>query len=188
MQHAKSLMASVLIILSISACLCFPSSGAGYTKAKYEFNSNINSALFIVDSNNILGNLAKQFDSLTKRFEYTVDLDGNQIFSNDTVKQDIVTNYKSSDYNISSLTYRLLGFSIDASDVKIDVNPSKIDATKTKLDFPVVVARNVTVTNGSIYLKYDNVNLGGIYGVYDKGTDKITMHIPINVAFRYLPH
>jgi hypothetical protein len=186
-QQAKSLMVSVLIILLISACLCFPSSGAGYTKAKYDVNSNIKSALFIVD-NNILGNLAKQFDSLTKRFEYTVDLDGNQVFSNNTVKQDIVKNYKSSDYNISSLIYRLLGFSIDASDVKIHVNPSKIDATKTKLDFPVVVAKNVTVINGSINLKYDNVNLGGIYGVYDEGTDKIRMHIPINVALRYMLH
>jgi hypothetical protein len=185
-QQAKSLMVSVLIILSISACLWFPSSGAGYIKANYDVNSNINS-VFIVD-NNILGNLAKQFDSLTKRFEYTIDLDGNQIFSNDTVKHDIVKNYKSSDYNISSLIYRLLGFSISASDVKIHVTPSKIDATKTKLDFPIVVARNVIVTNGSINLKYGNVNLGGIYGVYDEGTDKIIMHIPINVALRYLPH
>jgi hypothetical protein len=186
-QQEKLLTVSVLIMLSISACQCFPSSsGAGYTKAKYDVNSNINSALFIVD-NNILGNLAKQFDGLTKRFEYTVDLDGNQIFSNDTIKQDIVKNYKSSDYNINSLNYILLGFDIDASDVKIHVNPLKIDATKTKVDFPVVFARNVTVTNGSINLKYGKVNLGGIYGVYDEGTDKITMHIPINVALRYLP-
>jgi adenine-specific DNA methylase len=47
---------------------------------------------------NVFGNLAKQFDSFTKQFEYKVDLDGKQIFPNDMIKQEIVTNYKSSNY------------------------------------------------------------------------------------------
>ena len=67
--------------------------------------------------NDVFGNLAKQFDSFTKQFEYKVDLDGKQIFPNDMIKQDIVTNYKSSNYSISSLKYRLLGFNITASDI-----------------------------------------------------------------------
>ena len=136
--------------------------------------------------NNIFENFAKQFGDLAKQFEYTVDLSGKQIFPNNTLKQDIVSHYKSSVYNISSLKYRLLGFDITASDIKIDVDPSRIDANRTKLDLPVVNARNVTVTNGLLSLKYSEINLGSIYGIYDKVSDKMIVHIPINIALHYL--
>jgi hypothetical protein len=133
------------------------------------------------NNNNIFGNLAKQF-------EYTFDLDGKQIFPNDTIKQDIVAKYKSADYNISNLNYKLLGFNITASNIKIHVNPSRIDQITTRLDFPVMTANNITVTNGSINSKYSKVNLGSIYGIYNKSTDEITMHIPTSVALQYLLH
>jgi len=139
------------------------------------------------DSNNIFETLAKQFGNILKPFEYTVDLSGRQIFPNDTLKQDIVTNYKSSSYNLSSLKYRLLGFNITALDVKVEVKPSRIDQTTTKVDLPLLFARNVNVTNGLVNLKYNEVNLGSIYGIYDKASDKMTLHIPINVALQYLP-
>jgi hypothetical protein len=128
------------------------------------------------------------FGNFGKALEYTVVLDGNEIFPNDMIKQDIVTNYKSSDYNINSLKYNLLGFDISAVDIKIHVIPSKIDTARTKLDLPVVFARNVAVSNGFINLRYGEINLGSIYGIYDKTTDKMTMHIPINIALQYLPH
>jgi hypothetical protein len=140
-----------------------------------------------VDSN-IFENFAKQFGNITKQFEYTVDLSGKQIFPNDTLKQDIVTDYKSSTYNISSLKYSLLGFDITASDIKLDVHPSRVDATRTKVDLPLVFARNVIVTNGLLNLKYSEINLGSIYGIYDKISDKMTVHIPINIALHYIPH
>jgi hypothetical protein len=93
-----------------------------------------------------------------------------------------------SDYNIDSLKYRLLGFDISAVDIKMHVSPSKIDTARTKLDLPVVFARNVAVSNGLINLKYGEINLSSIYGIYDESTDKMTMHIPINIASQYLPH
>lgn len=128
------------------------------------------------------------FGSFGKTLEYTVVLDGKEIFPNDTVKHNIVSNYESSDYNIDSLKYRLLGFDISAVDIKIHVSPSKIDTARTKLDLLVVFARNVAVSNGLINLKYGEINLGSIYGIYDETTDKMTMHIPINIASQYLPH
>jgi hypothetical protein len=140
-----------------------------------------------VADNKIFENFAKQFGNIARQFAYTVDLGGKQIFPNDTLKQDIITHYKHSTYNISSLKYRLLGFDISASDIKIDVKPSRIDATRTKVDLPLVLARNVTVTNGLLTLKYREINLGSIYGIYDKNSDKMTLHIPINIAMQYLP-
>lgn len=146
-----------------------------------------NYVAFAADSNNIFESLAKQFGNILKPFEYTVDLSGKQIFPNDTLKENIVTNYKSSSYNLSSLKYRLLGFNITALDVKVEIKPSRIDETKTKVDLPLLFARNVNVTNGLVNLKYNEVNLGSIYGIYDKASDKMRLDIPINVALQYLP-
>jgi hypothetical protein len=95
--------------------------------------SRIHDGILPVDHNSILGNLANQFGSLTQQFEYTVNLDGKQVFPNDTIKQNILTTYKSENYNISSLNYNLLGSDITASNIKIHVNPSRIDQTMTRV-------------------------------------------------------
>jgi hypothetical protein len=47
-----------------------------------------------------------------------------------------------------------LGFDITASDIKIEVKPSRVDATRTKVDLPLVAARDITVNNGLLNLKY----------------------------------
>ena len=139
------------------------------------------------DNNNIFENLAREFNNAFKRFEYTVDLNGKEIFPNDSLKQDVVTEYKSSSYNISTLKYKLSGFDITASDIKIEVKSSRVDALRTKIDLPVVLARHVSVTNGLINLKYGEINLSSMYGIYDKTSDKMTLHIPFNIALQYLP-
>ncbi|MGA7042806.1 MAG: hypothetical protein WBY71_03985 [Nitrososphaeraceae archaeon] len=180
----NNLLSITIIIFSI--CAFLPTLVVAYTEPRdmdNSISSHENIIRPVADNNNgnIFGNLAKQF-------EYTVDLDGKQIFPNDTIKQDIVTKYKSADYNISNLNYKLLGFNITASNIKIHVNPSKIDQTRTRVDFPVMTARSVSVTNGSINSKYGEVNLGSIYGIYNKSTDKMTMHIPSSVALQYLLH
>src|SRR6476620_5416060 len=172
------LLSLTIIIFSIYAF--HPPLVVAYTETQYMDKSIVNHENILpIADNNIFGNIAKQF-------EYTVDLDGKQIFPNDTIKQDIVSKYKSADYNIGNLNYKLLGFNITASNIKIHVNPSKIDQTRTRVDFPVMTARSVTT--GSINSKYAEVNLGSIYGIYNKSTDKMTMHIPSSVALQYLLH
>ena len=185
----SSLLSITIIVFSVHAFLPSLVVVVAYTEPKdmQEMDNSLDSHDSIMihhtvyNSNNIFGNLAKQF-------EYTFDLDGKQIFPNDTIKQDIVAKYKSADYNISNLNYNLLGFNITGSNIKIHVNPSRIDQITTRIDFPVMTANNVTVINGSINSKYSKVNLGSIYGIYNKSTDKITMHIPTSVALQYLLH
>jgi hypothetical protein len=118
--------------------------------------------------------------------EYTLDLEGSQIFPNDQVKQDIVSEYKSSEYNIDELNHELLGFKIIASDIKIHVDPKKIDDTKTRVDIPLLLAKDVKVSNGDIDPSYNEIDLGSVYGIYDKTTDKMTVHVPITVALKYI--
>ena len=187
----SSMMLALLLSIIMFSIHTFSSLVAAYAETIDMNNSyvlGIHDNILTITDNSLLGNLAKQFGGLTNQFEYTVNLDGKQIFPNDTIKQDIVTKYTSKDYNINSLNYKILGFNINASNIKIRVNPSRIDQSTTRVDFPVLLARNVTVTNGSINLKYRQVNLGSIYGIYNKDTDKMTVHIPISTALQYLPN
>ena len=138
-------------------------------------------------SNNVYTNLITTLlDNFTKKLEYTFELDGNQIFPNDSIKQDTVSRYKLSEYNINNLKYEIIGFTITASNVKIHVDPKKIDNIKTRVDIPVMTAKNVKVSNGVINLAYNEVDLGSVYGIYDSTTDKMIVHVPINVASKYI--
>jgi hypothetical protein len=129
----------------------------------------------------------KELENLIKNFEYTFDLEGSQIFPNNNIKQDIVSEYKASDYNIDHLNYDLLGFKIIASDIKIRVDPKRIDDTKTRIDIPLLLAKDIKVSNGGlINLSYDSVDLGSVYGLYDKATNKMTVHVPISIASKYI--
>jgi hypothetical protein len=129
----------------------------------------------------------KELENLIKNFEYTFDLEGSQIFPNNNIKQDIVSEYRSSNYNIDDLNHELLGFKLTASDIKIHVDPKKIDDTKTRIDIPLLLAKDIKVSNGGlINLSYDSVEIGSVYGVYDKTTDKITVHVPVSIASKYI--
>jgi hypothetical protein len=129
----------------------------------------------------------KELENLINNFEYTFDLEGSQIFPNNNIKQDIVSEYRSSDYNIDDLNYELLGFKITASVIKIRVDPKKIDDTKTRIDIPLLLAKDIKVSNGGlINLSYKEVDLRSVYGVYDKVTNKMTVHVPVSVAAKYI--
>jgi hypothetical protein len=83
----------------------------------------------------------EELENLIKNFEYTFDLEGSQMFPNNDIKQDIVSEYNSTNYNIDDLNYELLGFKIIASDIKLHVDPKKLDDTKSRIDIPLLLAR-----------------------------------------------
>jgi hypothetical protein len=118
-------------------------------------------------------------------FEYTFDIDGAQIFPNDTVKHSIVTEYKPSVYNIPSLQYKIMEHMINASDVQIHVDPTRIDEANTRLDFQIY-ANNAEVTGQLLSKSYNNLEITSAYGIYNQATDKMTVHIPYSVALRHL--
>jgi hypothetical protein len=118
-------------------------------------------------------------------FEYTFDIDGAQIFPNDTVKHSIVSEYKPSVYNIPSLQYKIMEHMINASDVQIHVDPTRIDDANTRLDFQIY-ANNAEVTGQLLSKSYNNLEITSAYGIYNQATDKMTIHIPYSVALRHL--
>jgi hypothetical protein len=118
-------------------------------------------------------------------FEYTFDIDGAQIFPNDTVKNSIVTEYKPSVYNIPSLQYKIMEHTINASNVEIHVDPTRIDDANTRLEFQIY-ANNAEVTGQLLSKSYNNLEIRSAYGIYNGLTDKMTIHIPYSAAMQHL--
>ena len=118
-------------------------------------------------------------------FEYTFDIDGAQIFPNDTVKNSIVTEYKPSVYNIPSLQYKIMEHTINASNVEIHVDPTRIDDANTRLEFQIY-ANNAEVTGQWLSKSYNNLEIRSAYGIYNGLTDKMTIHIPYSAAMQHL--
>jgi hypothetical protein len=118
-------------------------------------------------------------------FEYTFDIEGAQIFPNDTIKHSIVSEYKPSVYNIPSLQYKIMEHTINASDVQIHVDPTRIDDANTRLEFQIY-ANNAEVTGQLLSKSYNNLEIRSAYGIYNGLTDKMTIHIPYSVAMQHL--
>lgn len=118
-------------------------------------------------------------------FEYTFEIDGPQIFPNDTVKHSIVTEYNPSVYNIPSLQYKIMDHTINASDVQIHVDPTRIGEANTRLDFQIY-ANNAEVTGQWLSKSYNDLEIRSAYGIYNLVTDKMTIHIPYSVALQHL--
>ena len=137
----------------------------------------------------LLSRQEKLLDNITfiflDAFEYTFDIDGAQIFPNDTVKHSIVTEYNPSVYNLPSLQYVIMEHIINASDVQIHVDPTRIDDANTRLDFQIY-ANNAEVTGQWLSKSYDSMEIRSAYGIYDRVTDKMTIHIPYSVALQHL--
>jgi hypothetical protein len=137
---------------------------------------------FLSRQEKLLDNIAFIF---LDAFEYTFDIDGAQIFPNDTVKHSIVTEYNPSVYNLPSLQYVIMEHIINASDVQIHVDPTRIDDANTRLDFQIY-ANNAEVTGQWLSKSYDSMEIRSAYGIYDRVTDKMTIHIPYSVALQHL--
>jgi hypothetical protein len=70
----------------------------------------------------------------------------------------------------------------------IHVSPKKMDITKTMVNIPLLLANDVRINGGAelINLSYNQVDLGSVYGVYNKNEDRMTVHVPLSVAAKYM--
>ncbi len=131
------------------------------------------------------------FDIFTRVFEHSVEIDADQIFPNETLKREILNKSGPLEFTMPSLEYNLLGFNISATDIEVVANAKQLtDDTdqrqKTRIDFPVMLARNVNVTNEITNQNFNDVDLSSIYAIYDPTTDKFKFQVPFDIAARYL--
>ena len=129
--------------------------------------------------------------NLANLFEHTVEIDANQIFPNETLKREIVSDSGPLKFTMPTLKYNLLGFNISATDIEVNASAKQItddpdQINNTRIDFPVMLARNVNVSNGIINKNFNNVDLSSTYMIYDPMTDKFTFHVPFSIAAKYL--
>jgi hypothetical protein len=139
---------------------------------------------------NIFKNVKNKIIDITKSVEYTIDINADQIFPNDTIKNSVLNKNEPMEYLIPILEYNLLGFDIFATDIKVRTESSMIDEEskdKLRIEFPIMQAKNVNVNNEIFDLNYENIDLSSTYTIYDLELDKFTIHIPVYVAARFLP-
>ena len=135
--------------------------------------------------------LKNKFINITRNLEYTIDINANQIFPNDTIKNFVLNKNQPMEYLIPILEYNLLGFDIFATDIKVKTESKMIyenDKNKLRIEFPIMQAKNVNVNNQIFDLNFDNIDLSSTYAIYDSELDQFTIHIPLYVAARYLPN
>lgn len=143
---------------------------------------------YINDKNNVV-----VFDSILgifggKPFEHQIEIDANQIFPNESLKNEIITNSTSLEFTMPDLNYNLLGFNISASNIEVNASSKQVDedGNKIRIDFPVMLAKKVNVSNEITNQNFNDVDLSSTYAIYDPETDKFIFHIPFEVAARYL--
>lgn len=168
LQTLFSTILIVLISLTILSLVTIQSEAQPVLSRQQEKLLDNDIAFFLLDS-----------------FEYTLEVDGTEIFPNDTIKNRVVNEYTPSVYNISSIQYEILGHTISASDVQINVYPTKIDEVNTRVDFQIFT-NNAEVRGPSLNKSYDSLDIRSAYGIYNQATDEMTIHMPYSAAMQHL--
>ena len=156
----------------------------------FEFD-NGNGIFTPVMFDNVFDIFEGNFLNLANPFEHTVEIDADQIFPNETLKREIVSDSGPLKFTMPALKYNLLGFNITATDIEVNASAKQItddsdQINNTRIDFPVMLARNVNVSNGIINKNFNNIDLSSTYMIYDPMTDKFTFHVPFGIAAKYL--
>ena len=166
-------------------------SGAHIAQAKIS-SLDSNSLHASVTFDDLLGLVKGNVLNLPNPFEHQIDIDAKQIFPNETLKREIISKQGPSEFTMPYLKYNLLGFNISATDIEVKANSTQTSGgesdqnKKTRIDFPVMLAKNVNVSNKATSQSFHNVDLSSIYAIYDPKTDKFTFHVPFSIAAKYL--
>lgn len=116
--------------------------------------------------------------------DYTLDVDASELFPSEQVKEELIAKSEPRQFAIAEVKREIAGFSVSARDVVMELSPSKVDSTNTRLDVHI---QGANVEIGGLFAKtYDNVDVDGIYGIYNAATDRVTIHVPYAVALSLL--
>ena len=173
------LLSSLSLLLVVSASY-YTQLVTAYAQIDFSMLKNDNGMYTQVTADTI-------FDIFTRAFEHSIEIDADQIFPNETLKHEIISKPGSFEFTMPSLEYNLLGFNISATDIEVVANAKQLtDDTdqrqKTRIDFPVMLARNVNVTNGITNQNFNDVDLSSTYAIYDPTTDKFKFQVPFDIA------
>ena len=86
----------------------------------YAQNFNTDTNIFDIIIKNLKDKLR------TSNLEFKIDINSNQIFPNDTIKNMVLNKNQPVEYLIPILKYKLLGFEIFATDIKVKTESENI--------------------------------------------------------------
>lgn len=117
-------------------------------------------------------------------FDYTLDVDASELFPSEQIKEEIISKSEPSQFAIAEIKREIAGFTVSAQDVLMELSPSRVDSSNTRLDVDI---QGASVEIGGLFVKtYSNIDVDGIYGIYNAATDKVTIHVPYAVALSLL--
>ena len=96
-------------------------------------------------------------------------------FPDDKLKNYILTEHNQAVYNISHLGFEIMDQTINASDVQIHLQPAILDIQ--------IYAAAADVTGQWMSEGYNKLEIKSLYGIYDRTTDKMIVHVPYNAVF-----
>lgn len=127
------------------------------------------------------GSLAANFLDI---FEYKLDVNADELFPSEQIKDDLIAKSEPTQFAIAEVGREIAGFKVSAKDVIMKLSPSKVDQSNTRID--VDIQGKMVEIDGIFTKKYNNVDVDGIYGIYNAVNDKVTIHVPFAVALSLL--
>lgn len=118
-------------------------------------------------------------------FEYKMDVDADELFPSEQVRDDLIARSEPSQFTIVEMEREIAGFRVSAQDVLMKLSPSRVDSSNTRIDVDIQ-GRSVEIDSNILNKKYSNVDVDGIYGIYNAATDRVTIHVPFAVALSLL--
>jgi len=102
----------IIIVIILFVLIIATNNNLISANSQYFSNANIN--IF----ENLFTKIKNKFENISSSLEYTVEINANHIFPNDTIKNKVLKQSQQVEYLIPVLEYYLLGFGIFATDIK----------------------------------------------------------------------
>lgn len=124
-------------------------------------------------------------DLFTGLFEYTMDVDADELFPSKQAREDLISNNETRQFHIEKLEHKVAGFNVSARDLAMQLSPSQLDPSITRIDI-ALQGKSVEIDGSLLSKKYDRLDIGGIYCIYNADTNKMTIHMPYALALSLL--
>ncbi len=118
-------------------------------------------------------------------FEYKMDVPAGELFPSEQARDDLISAGERVQLEIEEIEREVAGFRVSAQDVTMQLSPSRLDSENTWIDVEIR-GKSVEIDGSVLSKKYSNLDVGGIYGIYNASADKVTVHVPYSVALSLL--
>jgi hypothetical protein len=118
-------------------------------------------------------------------FEYRMDISAGELFPSEQARDYLISAGEPVQLEIEGIEHEVAGFKVSAHAVTMKLSPSRLDSENTRIDM-AIQGKNVKIDGSVLSKKYSNLDVDGVYGIYNTSADKVTVHVPYSVALSLL--